>query len=342
VTRLPSLTSARFFAALVVVGVHLAPLVGHDGVAHVLGRGGVGVSFFFLLSGFVLAWSARPGDTPARFYRRRFARVWPLHAVTWAVAVLAVGVVDRGGVPTGGQLLALPLLQAWVPDSEVYFAANGVAWSLSCEMFFYALFPLVLVLLRDRSLRVLALTAGACTAVVLALSSFDPTASDLQQWAGSVLPVSRLPEFVLGVAAACAVRAGWRPPLPLGPVLGLTGAALALTVVAPPGPAQAACTIVPFALLVPALALADVDGTPTGLRGPWLVRLGEWSFALYLCHQILFNVADELLADPALRLLGGLALVPLSVAASGVLHVLVERPAERRLRGEQRRSELAL
>ena len=332
----------RFFAALVVVGVHLAPLVPHDGTAHVLGRGGVGVSFFFVLSGFVLAWSTREGDTPGRFYRRRFARVWPLHAVTWAVAVVAVGVVDRGGVPTGGQLLALPLLQSWVPDSDVYFAANGVAWSLSCEAFFYALFPLAIVLLRDRPLPVLAAVAAGCTAVVLALATLDPTASDLQQWAGSVFPVARLPEFVLGVVAACAVRRGWRPPLGLGTVVALTAAALVLVVLVPAGPAQAACTVVPFALLVPALALADVDGRRTGLRSAWLVRLGEWSFALYLCHQILFNVADELLADPALRLAAGLLLVPLSVAVSGVLHVLVERPAERRLRGAQRRSELAL
>lgn len=39
------------------------------------------------------------------------------------------------------QLLGLTLLQAWTFDPSTYFAGNGPSWSLSCELFFYAVLP---------------------------------------------------------------------------------------------------------------------------------------------------------------------------------------------------------
>lgn len=48
-----------------------------------------GVSFFFILSGFVLVWSFRSSDTPGEFYRRRFARIVPAY-VAMCVVALAV------------------------------------------------------------------------------------------------------------------------------------------------------------------------------------------------------------------------------------------------------------
>ncbi|WP_344528181.1 acyltransferase family protein, partial [Streptomyces rectiviolaceus] len=71
--KLPSLTGVRFFAAALVFFFHasLPEVLGvfedpgfADGYAQALSKVGfVGVSFFFILSGFVLAWSARPEDT---------------------------------------------------------------------------------------------------------------------------------------------------------------------------------------------------------------------------------------------------------------------------------------
>src|ERR1700755_2106401 len=83
-TRLPSLTGMRFLAAFLVfafhatfalplrdtaLGVHYANLVSKAGY--------VGVGFFFILSGFVLTWTVRPGDSAGQFWRRRFAKVFP-------------------------------------------------------------------------------------------------------------------------------------------------------------------------------------------------------------------------------------------------------------------------
>ncbi|MFJ9753035.1 acyltransferase family protein [Streptomyces chartreusis] len=85
------------------------------------GAGATGVSFFFILSGFVLAWSARPGERFWVFWRRRIARIYPVHLITAAIALaLALTWVPRmrprgrarwyrtccwsaRGTPTGGR-----------------------------------------------------------------------------------------------------------------------------------------------------------------------------------------------------------------------------------------------
>ncbi len=80
----PSLTGLRFIAAALVFAFHssltnfpLSPFADED-VAHgyewLFSKAGwIGVSFFFILSGFVLTWSSRGGDTLTSFWRRRLA-----------------------------------------------------------------------------------------------------------------------------------------------------------------------------------------------------------------------------------------------------------------------------
>jgi peptidoglycan/LPS O-acetylase OafA/YrhL len=64
----------------------------------VIGLGYTGVAFFFVLSGVVLAWSHKAGDTKKSFYWRRFARVWPLHALMTALAVPLI-LLSGGSTP---------------------------------------------------------------------------------------------------------------------------------------------------------------------------------------------------------------------------------------------------
>jgi peptidoglycan/LPS O-acetylase OafA/YrhL len=139
--RLDSLTSLRFFAAVSVIAVHTMPvIVNTRGLNAAFAAGGVGVDFFFVLSGFVLAWSYDQRRTRRAFYWNRFARIWPLHALTWACAVLIL-FHYRASVPMLPTVMALVLFQSWVNNTAYYEAANAVSWSLSCEMLFYACFP---------------------------------------------------------------------------------------------------------------------------------------------------------------------------------------------------------
>ena len=65
-----------------------------------------------------------------KFYRRRFARVWPSHFVTLLVSlVVPVVAVSRGLTEAVPNLF---LFQAWSRRRGVIFGMNGVSWSLSC------------------------------------------------------------------------------------------------------------------------------------------------------------------------------------------------------------------
>ena len=144
---LGSLTGLRAAAALLVFGRHVSTWFTGTALAplgdRLLAQGANGVSFFFVLSGFVLAWSAHrpvPGHgAVARWSGRRAARIVPLHVLTWAVAFGVIALEgSRVSVPVAAANLLL--VHAFVPKQSVYYSMDAVSWSLSCELFFYALF----------------------------------------------------------------------------------------------------------------------------------------------------------------------------------------------------------
>lgn len=147
--KLDALTALRFFAAAMIVLTHAHPIFGSFGIAEAAPLG-QGVSFFFVLSGFILAYNyrdfARDGSIP-RFLVARFARVWPLHLVTCVIWIGLIFHFDRhtyfGGETGMIRLISnLTLTQTWIPLKLWALSFNGVAWSISNEMFFYLLFPL--------------------------------------------------------------------------------------------------------------------------------------------------------------------------------------------------------
>lgn len=210
-----SLTGLRFIAALAVLGSHVMLRMPAGQVRDVLSRGltqgFVGVSFFFILSGFILTWSRRDGDTSRQFYRRRFARVMPAYWVALVLAVVANTVF--GTAQTASQPLpSFFAIQAWFPDNRIHFGGNTVGWSLSAELFFYASFPLLLVALRSPRARIvmIGMAVIAIFAVPALLSSSDE--QSLGYWVIYILPLQRLAEFVVGMGLAHAMRSGCRSP----------------------------------------------------------------------------------------------------------------------------------
>lgn len=284
-----------------------------------------GVGLFFVLSGFVLTWTARPGVTVGAFYTRRVARILPNHLVAFALgAVVTVAVVGTTIDPVA-LLAGTFLLQAWLPDDQSVFAVNGVAWSLSCEIAFYAVFPALfwgLRRLRARGRAAVALTAIAVPPVLGLI------------WPGLItlmfhLPPARLPEFVLGMVTAMAVQDGWRPRVPAPALLGV----LAVLIVGAarfdvhPTVLTAVLALV-FAPLAARCAWSDVDGRSGWARHPAVMLGGALSFSFYLVHELVIKV---LVATP----LRGWVTIPVVLVASAVLALAlwrgVELPARARI-----------
>ncbi|MGW0883451.1 acyltransferase family protein [Streptomyces sp. NPDC002671] len=337
-TPLPSLTGLRWMAALLVFGLHVNNFGYFGGgggriVFWAFGAGATGVSFFFVLSGFVLTWSARPGDRALGFWRRRIARVYPVHLVTLAVALVMAYTLAHQPRPTAKQALANVLLlhSWWHPWWQTL---NPVSWSLACEAFFYASFPLLFLMLRRLGARGSAAVGALAVAAVLVLAR-----ADAHDWTTQSLysfPAARLPEFVLGAVTARLVVLGrWRGPgLEASLALAIIGYFLVPQVT--PGYSATVCTLAGFVLLIPAAAIADLQGLPSLWRYRLVVRLGELSFAFYMIHLLVLRAGTHLLGNkPHFGVLAGLAVTAVaftvSLALSWVLYEAVERPARRLL-----------
>lgn len=96
-SRLPSLTGLRFVAAALVFLHHAiyTNVFADPDVVRVfhdlfINTGQMGVAFFFVLSGFVLTFAVRPGDTTRRFLRRRLVKIYPNHVVTFLLAAVLI------------------------------------------------------------------------------------------------------------------------------------------------------------------------------------------------------------------------------------------------------------
>ncbi|POX36331.1 hypothetical protein C3486_34195 [Streptomyces sp. Ru73] len=357
-STLPSLTGVRFFACGTVVLAHVlavsrifgeAPL--QRGLDALVPPAANAVTLFFVLSGFVLTWTAAPGDTARGFWRRRAARVLPNHVLTCTAAAVLVALHGVRAELGGGHgpwhpaavVANLFLVHVWLPDGALILAAHPVTWSLACEALFYLLFPLLLRAVRRIRPARLPVWALATTAVTVGVPSVsllltgppsDPQVpvSTLQFWAAHVFPVSRLPEFVLGMLAARLVAEGWRPPRLryAVPALFLTVAAgLALPPVFVFGPLSAG----PAGLLTAALAVRSLRAGPCWLERPWLVALGRRTYACYISHFVVIMYVRQYVTGPGTSFgvpaaLGYAALMlVLSALATWPLYRFVERPA---------------
>jgi len=361
--RLEALTGLRWFAAFGVFAFHVREFYPLPGLRDVALFGNSGVTFFFVLSGFVLTWSFREDDTAPRFYWRRFARIWPALAFSTAVAipVFYAGQHLPFDRPARlGVLASLALLQAWIPS--VLFAGNPAAWSLSDEAFFYAIFPAIVRWIVRGQVWLLGLLAAALIGVDGAVRwwAWGVTLTGPQKVLLFVSPVARVGEFLLGMAVAAAIRRGWRPLVPVWLALALTAAGIWGLWYCHTHPQQYLPTVLVgghpdshaddamnqvmgplYALLIAAVAGRDLTGRWMLLRSRPLVALGKWSYGFYLLHAtVLYAVVQHYLPKQPVAWSNWrptLAVLALGIVAAALMYALVEHPLEKLLRGLLRR-----
>lgn len=205
------LTFVRFIAAFYVFLFHIylhwtwnvKPFI-----SNIVNEGAVGMSLFFILSGFILTYNyydKKPLENYRYFIVKRLARIYPVYLLAMILFLprLWIELVGSHLVVLGKTLFLfftnIFLIQAWYPVT--FFLWNdGASWSLSVEMFCYLLFPLLIVAMGRLSfpkLILLSVTAYVLTilpGVATILFDIKPLISTTY-----ALPMYRLPEFIVGM-----------------------------------------------------------------------------------------------------------------------------------------------
>jgi peptidoglycan/LPS O-acetylase OafA/YrhL len=142
--KLDQLTFTRFLAAISIVIFHAQSNVYPFNLPFlhsIFGQANVGVSYFFILSGFVMIIAYGKDKSikisPKEYYLNRVARIYPVYFVAFMLAVLTCLKSDE--MSFKNFLLQLFAIQAWLPDTVLKL--NTPAWSLSVEALFYLIFP---------------------------------------------------------------------------------------------------------------------------------------------------------------------------------------------------------
>ncbi len=143
--KLNQLTFTRFIAAILIVFFHFGNntiLASSNITAPIVKQANLGVSYFFILSGFVMmiAYSHKKLDFK-QYYLNRFARIFPAYFFS-LMLILLYQIVHHFPINWRAFLLNFFAIQAWFPGYATSF--NFTGWSLSVEVFFYLCFPILL------------------------------------------------------------------------------------------------------------------------------------------------------------------------------------------------------
>lgn len=354
--KLPSLTGLRFFAALLVFGFHItlsaSPIPPNDpinpfadpAVASAAERvfvttGYIGVSFFFVLSGFLLAWAARPGESMVLFWRRRIVKIFPNHLVMWTLAMILFA---ASITPVHASVLNFFLLSAYSPDGAVNVAVNPPSWTLCIELLFYMLFPVLILGIRKipgnrlwfwASMMVVGMILVQVVNLTLVpdtpKSAITPVSS-YQFWFGYIFPPSRLFEFVLGsILARIVIEHRW-PAIRAWHAGLVCVAGYALVNVVPFVWTFNVATIIPIAVLIATVAAGDAAGRRSFLQSRPMQWLGDTSFGFYLCQGVVIFWARQAMNNATFPTPVALLVVAgffgLTILGGWALYSLVEKP----------------
>lgn len=141
--NLEQLTFTRFIAAILIVVFHYGKNIfpfNIDGVTILFQHANVGVSYFFILSGFVMviAYGNKKKINFFKYITKRLARIYPIYFLAIVFNLMYL-IISDFQIDSTSLMLNILLIQSWVPGYALSFNAPG--WTLSVEMFFYLTFP---------------------------------------------------------------------------------------------------------------------------------------------------------------------------------------------------------
>lgn len=329
--HIDALTSTRAFAAIMVFLFHFGrDTVFYEKFAALFNSGHIAVSYFFVLSGFVLYVTyAHRRVAYFNFLKKRVARIAPVYWLAlglFVVVYFGCYLMPYNAIFTRHLLYSFFFIQAYVPLDAL--CLNTAAWSISVEMLFYLLFPLLLLLIRKSKWTFVVLTVASFIITQIVYHTFCTRHSDdILNWNRyHYHPFMHVSQFMVGILAGMIflkvrpANGRWL----LVPTV-LLAAVIALIVFQPHGVYYEAGMLAPvFGMLIIAIAVNN----DRLLRFRPLVFLGEISYGIYILQfpvlELLHWASNRYLKLNEVQLCYfGLAVLVLTATASW--HLL-ERP----------------
>ena len=194
-----SLQSLRFIFAIMIFCHHYTV----DGKSLFLAGGSCGVSFFIILSGFVMSAGYgekvfEPNFSSKNFLLKRFIRLYPLHFLC-LLGYLFLHFFHFSGWDYIKLLPNMLLVQSWIPIKGIYFSGNAVSWCLSDMLFFYAMFPILTKWFSRNITKQVVCVLFTVLLSYLLIMYFLPEA--LTHPLLYIFPLFRLGDFIIGMLA---------------------------------------------------------------------------------------------------------------------------------------------
>jgi peptidoglycan/LPS O-acetylase OafA/YrhL len=290
----------RLLLACIVVVSHYGYLSGSPLYSPIDGPAVVG---FFFFSGYwvALLWRtkySRCRPMLATFYLSRALRIYPL-AVLATLTMAVVTPTDLSSLVWNMALFGL----------QFGSALNPPAWSLGTEVQFYAVAPLLFILVRYRTAFLLLLILGACTWVAFAL-----------KWTGTFLPTFILP-FVLGAHYAQGPRYNWVIRLAVPSLVAFVLLGVVPNIVRPAFSLDAISRFV--VILLSSVSLPYIAASLAKKSDQADRMLGDLAYPVYLFHWPMYLIVAKIFPNQGLAMA-----VTLTAAVSIAVLWLVDRPIE--------------
>ena len=335
--HIDALTSLRFFAAFYVLIFHSGgPALVASGlmpqpVVNFLANGYLGVTFFFVLSGFILTYvyfgRLDAQGATGRYLRARFARVYPVYLLSLLLMIPFV--------PDTGLWHVLPTVRAAAILDPAQFVRRhlhsrtgtcrpGRSRSNYCST---CCFPFALLFIQSWNRMALMIGALSCAALMLAfrLPEIRGPQNLLFPWLLEVpFPLLRVPEFLYGVVLGALYCRGHAPVAPR--VLYGCGIATVLVLFASSSPWVAPIVAILVGVIVLLVPTSLQDGPlKLLLEHRWMVLLGGASYAVYVLQLPVHHIVQSVFTG-AYATIGKFAYFPILIGFSVLVFKFYEEP----------------